>query len=245
MGIDILQLALIWAAVLFASILRAFTGFGFALAAVPVFSLFLPPVDAVVLSAALALALGVFSLRSYWGVIGLRQLAPLVSMAVLGTLVGAALLTGMPVALFRLCVGVSVLAACVGVGMARNAGTAAHPLLDWGAGLVSGLMNGMMAIPGPPIIVYALLTESEPRRSRALMMGFFSISAVLALASYAMHGLVAAYLIIYFLLAAPVLYAGDRLGARLFQRYGDDFYRRVAIIMLFALGVVILLRALL
>ena len=240
-----MQLALIWVAVLFASILRAFTGFGFALAAVPAFSLFLPPVDAVVLSAALALALGLFSLRSYWGVIHPRHLTPLVAMSIVGTLVGAALLTGISVALFQLCVGLSVLAACLGLGLVRNAGVAPHPLLGWGAGLVSGLMNGVMAIPGPPIIVYVLLTESEPRRSRALMMAFFTLSALLALLSYAVNGLLGPHLLVYVLLALPVLYIGDRLGDRFFHRFGDDLYRRVALVALFALGVVILSRALL
>jgi hypothetical protein len=48
----------------------------------------------------------------------------------------------------------------------------------------------------------------------------------------------------YFALAFPVLYLGDKLGARLFQRFGDAFYRRVALFGLAAIGVIITLRAL-
>ena len=46
----------IWAGVAVASVLRAFTGFGFALAAVPIFIWVLPPSLAVVLSASLVFA---------------------------------------------------------------------------------------------------------------------------------------------------------------------------------------------
>ena len=50
-----------------AALIRAFTGFGFAMLVVPVFSFFLTPGDAVVLSAVLAFLLGLLSYRSWWG----------------------------------------------------------------------------------------------------------------------------------------------------------------------------------
>jgi uncharacterized membrane protein YfcA len=243
--IDLLTLPLIWAAVLFASVLRSFTGFGFALAAVPAFSLFLSPAEAVVLSASLALAISLLSLPSYRGVISLRDMAPLVSMSWLGTMAGAAVLTGISVALFQLFVGLSVILACLGVTVSRPARPWKNPLLPWSMGLLSGLMNGALAIPGPPMIVYAMLTEFEPRRSRALLMTFFMISALLALASYAVAGMVNLQSLVYFLLALPVLYLGDKWGTRLFLRFGDAFYRRVALIGLAAIGISITLRALL
>jgi uncharacterized membrane protein YfcA len=76
------------------------------------------------------------------------------------------------------------------------------------------------------------------------MMGFFTLSAVLALATYALHGMIGLHLLAYFLLALPVLYLGDRLGTWLFTRHGADFYRRAAILVLFALGLLIIARAL-
>ena len=42
-GTEISTLTLLWGVIILAAILRAFTGFGFGLAAVPVFSLFMPP----------------------------------------------------------------------------------------------------------------------------------------------------------------------------------------------------------
>ncbi|MEH6584297.1 MAG: sulfite exporter TauE/SafE family protein [Halioglobus sp.] len=243
--IDWIQLPLIWAAVLFASLLRSFTGFGFALAAVPVFSMFLPPAEAVVLSSSLALAISLLSLPSYWGIVSLREMVPLVSTSLLGTMVGAALLTGISVALFQLWVGLSVLLACLGITLSRPAKPLKNPALPWATGGLSGLMNGALGIPGPPMIIFAMLTEFDPRRSRALLMTFFVVSSSMALISYSVAGLVKLPSLWYFLLAFPVLYLGDKLGTRLFLRYGDAFYRRVALLGLAAIGVMITLRALL
>jgi uncharacterized membrane protein YfcA len=99
-------------------VLRAFTGFGFALAAVPVFSVFLAPADAVVLTASLSLVLGLISVRAWWGVHSPREILPLVSLAWLGTGLGAALLTAMSVAHFQLWVGLAVLLALASIGVA-------------------------------------------------------------------------------------------------------------------------------
>ena len=207
--------------------------------------MFLPPAEAVVLSSSLVLAISLLSLRSYWGVVSLREIAPLISMSWLGTMVGVAVLTGISVALFQLWVGLSVLFACIGITVSRPARPWNSRLLTWGTGLLSGLMNGALAIPGPPMIIYAMLTEFEPRRSRALLMTFFMISAFLALVSYAVAGMVNLQTLGYFALAFPMLYLGDKLGATLFLRFGDAFYRRAALFGLAAIGVTLTLRAVL
>jgi uncharacterized membrane protein YfcA len=75
--IGIAELLAIWLTALFASVLRAFTGFGFALTAVPVFALFLAPVEAVVLSASLTLLSSLLTMRTFWAVVPLRPMLPL------------------------------------------------------------------------------------------------------------------------------------------------------------------------
>jgi len=235
----------IWAVVVFASVMRAFTGFGFALCAVPVFSLFLPPVQAVVLSASLTLSISLLRLRTYWGVVPLRPIMPLVATALLGTAAGAALLTTISAAQFQLWVGLAVILACLGLTFFHPGNRRQSPFLAGITGLISGLMNGAFAIPGPPVVIYAMATEPQPLRSRALLMTFFLFSAVLALCSYGVAGFISMQSVWHFLLAFPAMYAGDRFGYYLFHRFGDALYRRIALAGLLAVGVTITLRALL
>jgi uncharacterized membrane protein YfcA len=79
MPLDPSQILLLWAGVIFASVLRAFTGFGFALAVVPVFAMFLAPAEVVVLAASLSLVLGMVSVRTWWGLFSLREILPLIT----------------------------------------------------------------------------------------------------------------------------------------------------------------------
>jgi uncharacterized protein len=212
--------------------------------AVPVLALFMLPTEVVVLSSALALTISLLSLRSFYQVISWRALLPLLLMSALGTAVGALALTLIPVALFQFCVGLSVLAACLGIVARRPEAPLRCPGLAWLAGLLSGLMNGALAIPGPPMIIYAMLTEFDPARSRALLMAFFMVSSGLALASFTAAGMVELQSVKTYLLAFPALFVGDRLGHYLFDRYGNNLYRRVALSTLAVLGVSIMIRAL-
>jgi uncharacterized membrane protein YfcA len=241
---DMSQSLLIWVGVVFASVLRSFTGFGFALAVVPVFAVFLPPAEVVLLAASLSLVLGLVSVRIWWGVFSIREVLPLILLAWLGTALGAFLLTGMSGGNFQLLAGVAVLLACLGITLSRPETPVDSPALTAGAGLASGLMNGALAVPGPPMIAYALMTELDPARRRALLMLFFTASSLLALVSYAVADLLVPATPWYVALALPALFVGDRLGNALFVRYSGVFYRRVAVLVLFTMGIVVMVKAL-
>ena len=233
-----------WAAVFGAAVLRSFTGFGFALVAVPVLALFLPPMQVVVLTASLALCISLLGWKTIARHTDWRQMLPLLIAAGVGTALGVLILPSIPADLFQVFVGLSVLVACIGIAVRPPA----HPLrwrpLPWFSGLVSGVMNGALAIPGPPMIIYAMVTELDPRRSRALLMAFFLASSTLALASYTIAGIARWQSLMLVALAFPALFLGDKLGNVLFHRYGNDLYRKVSLVMLVLLGVSITLRGL-
>ena len=164
-----------------AAVLRSFTGFGLALVVVPALSLFVAPAQVVVISSALAFSISLLSVRSFRRQVTLAEMAPLLLTAGVGTAVGVTVLALISVQLFQLLVGLAVLLACAGIAVSAPGRVLHVPGLAWVAGLLSGLMNGALAIPGPPMILYALMTEAEPARSRALLMAFFMASSALAL----------------------------------------------------------------
>jgi uncharacterized membrane protein YfcA len=107
------QLLLVWGVVIMAAVLRAFAGFGFGLAAVPVFALFMPPTQAVVLSTSLTLAISLLTFRTYWGGYPLEKMLPMLTLLIVGTGCGAALLSQITPGQFRLWIGLLVIAACI------------------------------------------------------------------------------------------------------------------------------------
>ena len=248
MEIGLAQFGFIWLAVIFASLLRAFTGFGFALAAVPVLSLFLAPTEAVVLSSSLILAVSLLNIRHYWGLAELRPALPLLGTAVLGTAAGVLLLADLSVDSFRLWSGVLVLLASAVMVFYTPSTAKAKPwvagIMSGFSGLLAGLMNGVLAMPGPAIIIFSLYSQPDPQRSRAQLMILLMIAAGIALIAYGAAGFITAQSLINFLVAMPAMILGDRLGFWLFHRFGHALYRNVAIVTLFLIGLMVLMSAL-
>ena len=239
------QLILVWVVVIFAAIMRAFTGFGFALAAVPAFTLLMTPVESVVLSIMLTLAVSLFTLKTFWGQFPIRPMLPMISFSLLGTLIGTLLLSMLDASSFQLAIGVLVIAACGLLTFYRPAPSEPRADVSRAVGLASGLMNGVFAIPGPAVVVYAVATQPTPEKARGLLMTFFLFSASFGLVSYTSAGYVGVGSLWLFVITFPAMYLGDKLGYKLFKRYGTKMYRRVALVVLFSVGFAITARALL
>ena len=140
---------LVAASVGLAALIRAFTGFGFAMLVVPAFSFFLTPGDAVVLSSVLAFLLGLLSYRSWWGLFPVASARPMVAGSVVGTAIGVWFLASLSVAEFQLWIGVSVVIASVVLARFVPSERVASSPAALATGVASGLMNGAFAIPGP------------------------------------------------------------------------------------------------
>lgn len=237
------QLLLLWAATVVAAVLRAFTGFGFALAAVPVYAMVLLPSQAVVLSASLALVLGVQTAPQYLGALERRQW-PVFLAAVPGTVLGALLLRQLQADEFRLVLGLVTIAASLVLARYHPRPVSVHGGLRAITGFASGVLNGAFAVPGPPVIIYAMATLGDPARARAFMIGFFSCSALLALAGFAWLGFLSWRSVGLGLAVYPAMFVGDRLGYRLFETHGGAHYRRIAVMTCLLIGLSITLRAL-
>lgn len=242
-NITFAEASIIWMVVILAAILRSFTGFGFALAAVPAFSLFLSPTQAVVLVSLLTLAVNLFYAKNYLTNVPLNLLIPLVATAIVGTIIGTQVVKSISVEKFQFWVGCSVIAGCLGMIFLRKIRIPVNNFTTYLTGMLSGIMNGSLAIPGPPIIIFALQSQSTPDKSRILLMTFFFASAFIAFVSYSFAGFVTIQSLFLFLMAFPAMLIGDRLGIYFFNRYGSALYRTIAISCLLVIGMLITLKS--
>ncbi len=243
--LSVTQLWLVAGAVIFAAITRAFSGFGFALMAVPVFSLFLAPADSVVLSAILTIAVSSISRKAWWGKFPVEAARPMVAGSLVGTAAGVYFLSNASVDEFRLWIGLSVIAGCVALATVKPREQSASVGFAGGTGVASGLMNGAFAIPGPPVVLYVMATLHDPVKSRAFLMMFFFVSNLISMSMFTVAGIVTTAPFYLFLVAFPVMLLGDRIGAWLFLRSQGRAYRPIVMTVCVLVGVAITAKALL
>jgi hypothetical protein len=218
------QLAVAFVAALGSAFVRGLTGFGMAILLVPVLALALPPVEAVVLTNALALMIGATEIRSLvrdaersaW-VIG--------ALVVVTTPLGlyALSLTGRDVA--RLIIALIAFSAFVAILLPRRGDGTPGRGVTGAVGVLSGLMTGYAGMPGPPVVPYYAGRDLPRATAKASMQLIFTIAASAGLVSATWLGILRLELLLFAVLILPVIIIGNRLGARVSGRVSDPAWR--------------------
>jgi hypothetical protein len=226
-----------------AGLLRGFTGFGLALAAVPALTLVADPVEVVPCVILLQVIAGLQLVPRTWHVADWRAVAPLLAAALATTPLGTVLLEDVPAAPMRAAIGLVVLVAVALLhgGVAVHAEPSIATKLAIGA--VSGLLNGSTAMAGPPVIVYFLATRRSAAASRASLLVYFFVLSLAGAASVAAAGMVTVRTLLLAALMFPAVVAGNALGDRFFDRSSPELYRRAALAVLTVLALLALARA--
>ncbi|HBK05603.1 MAG TPA: sulfite exporter TauE/SafE family protein [Acetobacteraceae bacterium] len=233
------------AGVLFASILRGFTGFGFGLAAVPLLSLALPPAEVVPLVVTLQVVIGVGGLRTAWPDCDWRSVRALVPGLVCGVPIGLLILTVLSPNPVRFAIGAVII---FSVWLIQR-GIRLPPNPSWivsaSVGLASGVISGLASMGGPPVVVYLLAVGHSAARMRATAIVYFMLSGVVSFVPMAATGLITRDVLIWTVASLPVLFGGSRLGTWAFFRAKPHHHRMVALTTLSVLAILLVGRALL
>lgn len=221
--------ALVIGAVFVSAFLRGVAGFGFALAAVPIVSLLLPPIEAVALAVLLQVAVGLRDIFALRGDAHMPSLMRLTAGAVLGTPLGIFALTALSPDAARVIIAVVVLAGLV--VLVRYRPTHAHPHggLAIAAGIASGAFSGLAAMPGPPAVAYYLGAGTSSVQTRASLLLFFFFAALMATPGLALAGAIDARALWLTVVSIPALALGTWAGTRAFARLNHGQYRMLAI----------------
>lgn len=215
-----------------AGVLRGYTGFGFALAAVPALALILPPAMVVPLVLCLEIVASAQMLPGLWRHVHFRSVLWLVIGSFLGLPLGLYGLATLPEEVMRLVIALIVLfslgAILAGGRFRGQPGGPATVLV----GAFSGLLNGAAAMGGPPVILFYLGAQTAVHVGRASLVFYFSLIDSVAVGLAAISGLLGAPLLVLAALCLPPLFAGQMIGARLFRSALQRHYRAVAVTVL-------------
>lgn len=228
-------------AVMIAAVLRGFTGFGFALAAVPMMGLFLPPAKAVPIAVLLQLLGGLNDFRRHRRDCHWWSLRWLIAGAVVGSPFGAVMLSVAPAPVARIVIALITAGAVYALGRGFTLDAVPSRLVTTGVGAVAGVFNGLAAMPGPPAVAYYMSGPFRAAAARASLLIFFLVTSIFAFASIAIVGLATAKVAWLSILALPVMFVGTWIGELGFRRGSERLHRRVSIA---SLGGVALLSAL-
>lgn len=221
------------AGVTIAGVLRGFSGFGFALAAVPLLTWSLPVSKVVPLVSALQAVSCLPVLGRHGADADWRHVAHLMLFALLGLLPGLVLLRWIDDRLLGIGLGIVELS-CLAIltrGYRLNGSRTA--LWTASAGIAAGFLQGLASMAGPPVIVLQIAMNRSARATRATLTAFFLCMSSLGLIGVAASGLLTGHILFLALICLPLLFLGQYIGQLAFVRLGGAAgYRRLTLLLL-------------
>lgn len=241
---DLLTLPfLIAAAVAFvAGMVRGFAGFGAAMVMTPVFSALYGPAVGIALCLLLEIAVALPLVPRVLGLVDWRRIGVLLIAATIGVPLGSLMLTGIDPQPMRWVISAIVLVAVLLLASGWRYPGKPHVAATATVGGVSGVLNGLSGMAGPPIVFYYLAGDEPAARVRANLTTYFIFVDLVAIAVFWGRDLIGWDTGVRGLFLAPAVIVGGLLGERLFPLASERFYRRLALGLLVcvAIGALIL-----
>jgi uncharacterized membrane protein YfcA len=230
-------------AVLAGALVRGFTGFGASMFWVASLSLIYAPSGVIPTVLALEVLASLSLLPSVAGQVQWRSMSWMLAATVVTMPIGVMLLSVLPARPMRVVVAVAILlgtlALASGVRLAGRPGTRTA----LAAGSVSGVVNGSTGIGGPPAVLLYFSGSTEAQVGRATLIAYFLGTDSLGFAMMAVAGLVDRQVLLHAAIFAPLALIGITVGQHLFRRSSGRNFRAVVMVVLGALSVAMLVRA--
>jgi uncharacterized protein len=225
-----------------AGMVRGFAGFGAAMMMTPVFSALYGPAIGVALCLFLEIVVAVPLVPAVMRLVDWRRIGLMLLAAAAAVPVGNVVLTLSEPEPMRWAISVIVLSAVAVLASGWRYSGKPRTAVTLAAGAGSGFLNGLSGMAGPPIAFYYLAGDETVTRVRANLTTYFVFVDVAAIITFAARGLVEGDTIVLGLCLAPAVIVGGVLGGRLFPLASEQFYRRLALVLLVgvAIGALIL-----
>jgi len=226
------------------ALIRGFTGFGFGISATPLLVLLFPPAEIVPAILILEVLAGAQIFLRTRGHVDWKLLLRTLVGALVGIPLGTLALELLDSGTMRMTIGAAVLIAATLLVSGLRFKLRPPRWLCGSLGILAGIGSGAAGIPGPPVIVLFLSSPVSIAIGRASLSAFFLCVASLSSASAAWRGLLNLNSVILgALLMAPLL-IGNHFGDKLFAKVNEKTFRRIALVLLFAIGVSTIVRGL-
>lgn len=224
--------AYIGATVFLAGIVRGASGFGFSMICVVLLLFVLPPaqVTPVILLWEIMASIGHLPFvykQVDWKAIGWLSIGVLI-----GSPLGVYIVVTLPVKPLVVVINALVLVMTLLLLWGRIKTQRTTKPKTVGTGFITGIINGISANGGPPVILFFLSGPAGTAVSRASLIAFFLFTDVWASLFYWREGLLTQEIVVFMLLFLIPLGIGMALGSRLVGRLDEARFRRIVLLLL-------------
>jgi len=223
--------------IFFSGVVHGLSGFGFALVAVPLLVLFLPPREAIpiVLLFTMLTPFPLLIEARKW--LDVKRFLPLIIGGIIGIPFGTYLLLILPSAILKLSIGLAVIPFAIVLLMGYKKKVKNERMAFIPVGFISGLLKGAVSMSGPPVVLFFSNQGMMKQAFRANLVFFFLSLNIAAFISYIVSGLISREVVRYTILFLPAMLVGVFVGMALIRKVRELFFRRIVLSIVILSGV--------
>ncbi|MBC8059829.1 MAG: sulfite exporter TauE/SafE family protein [Clostridiaceae bacterium] len=223
--------------ILLASFTQGVTGFGFALVAVPLLSLFIPEIrnitPIIVIYSFLTNIIIVYKSRGY---IDYKKVLPLVIFGIIAIPIGTFLLLYVKVKTLKIAIG--LVTTITSLAMLKNFKiNIKNEKISYGiVGLLSGLLNGSTGLSGPPVVLFLTNQHMNKDVFRANLTFYGIATNIFTIILFLVEGIINISVLHFTIFYLPALLIGVFVGIRISTKVNEIFFRKLTIYLIAFLG---------
>jgi len=219
-----------------AGLIQGLSGFGSALLAMPLLTIFLDAKIAVPLCVLNGLLITSYLTLELKGSLDREKILPLLIGCLPGVFLGVTFLKNTSSSVIKLLLGVLII--CYGFyAMFFHPKPRKIPAIwSYVAGFSTGFIGSAFSAGGPPTIIYTTLTDWSRDHIKATLSGFFFFSGVITAIVHAANGLTNTLIVKYFLATAFFVLLGTYTGSKFYRRINRQRYVQIILVVLVILG---------
>jgi len=224
--------------ILLASLTQGITGFGFALIAVPLLSLFIPELrnitPIIVIYSLLTNIVIMYKSRHY---IAFKKIIPLIIFGIIATPIGTYLLLYVKVNTLKIIIGLII--TITAFAMFKNFKIKIkNESISYGiVGLLSGILNGSTGLSGPPIVLFLTNQNTDKDAFRANLAFYGIATNTFAIILFIVEGIVNTSVFNFTILYLPALIIGVFAGIKISTKINEIVFRNLTICLISFLGI--------
>ena len=227
-----------------ASFIQRVSGFGFGIFVMMFFPFFLPTYgDCIMLSGLLAGSTALMIAVQNWRYIRWKLMGRVVFFNVLASYLATEYMRSLGNDTMKQCLGVMLI--LIALYFMFSEGRLAHifksRLAQISIGSISGVMGGMFAMPGPPLVLYCISTIDDKREYVTTLQAFSVVINVCYTLIRFRAGFYSDSTWLWWLVGLSGAFIGSFLGSRFFERISNRTLKYIVYMMMIISGVVAIL----
>ncbi|MGI9380905.1 MAG: sulfite exporter TauE/SafE family protein [Methyloligellaceae bacterium] len=244
----ILSFAILALVAFVSALIQSATGFGFAIFAIPIFLVVLNSLAAVQIIAVANFALSIVLLPWLWRNVPKKPLFVLVAGSTIGFPIGLWLFLNSDVTIAKLVAGaiITFMAVFLGIREFRNRGNGDNDgtvfdfnnpitLSGLSIGVISGILGGALAMPGPAVMIYFISIRVAKAEARSITLTLFAYSYGVIVLLHTLWGGMNQSTWLQALQFIPFVFLGAWTGNIVSRKLSEDGFK-IAVLLILAVS---------